>query len=292
MPPRIKPKPTPQPKRRAAPKHPPRLRWVVRSVGVLALGGLVAWLGVSGTATRMIDTAANDLVQTSASLGYRVQVVTVEGRVETDAQEILRAVGVARGDAILGFSPDNARRTIEQIPWVSSATVSRRLPDTVHVVITERRPIALWQVSGKITLIDRDGTDLGMPANGLDEFRDLPLVVGPDAPRHTQAMLDALKAVPDLAKRVSALVRVGSRRWDLRLDNGVDVKLPEEDVPAALAAVAAAAANEKLLDRDVRTVDLRLPGKMVLQQNEPTPSDKKDNAKKSPAAVVRAGQRI
>ncbi|GIL39786.1 cell division protein FtsQ/DivIB [Roseiterribacter gracilis] len=290
MPARVK--PTPQPKRRAAPKHPPRLRWVVRGVGVALLIGGVAWLGVSGTAMRMVDAATNDLVRTSASLGYRVQVVTVEGRVETDAQEILRAVGVARGDAILGFNPDTARRTIEQIPWVSSATVSRRLPDTVHVMITERRPIALWQNSGKLTLIDRDGTDLGVPASGLDEFRDLPLVVGPDAPRHTQAMLDALKAVPDLAKRVSAMVRVGARRWDLRLDNGVDVKLPEEDVAAALKQVANAAANEKLLDRDVRTVDLRLPGKMVLQQNEAPAADKKDNAKKTPATVVRAGQRI
>jgi cell division protein FtsQ len=290
MPPRVK--TTVQPKRRAAPKHPPRLRWVVRGAGVAMLGGFIAWLGVSGTAMRMLDAAGSDLVRTSASLGYRVQVVTVEGRVETDAQEILRAVGVSRGDAILGFSPDAARRAIEQIPWVSSATVSRRLPDTVHVAIVERRPIALWQNSGKLTLIDRDGTDLGAPAGGLDEFRDLPLVVGPDAPRHAQAMLDALKAVPDLARRVSAMVRVGSRRWDLRLDNGVDVKLPEEDVAGALTAVANAAANEKLLERDVRTVDLRLPGKMVLQQNEAPQPEKKDNAKKQPAAVVRAGQRI
>ena len=67
------------------------------------------------------------------------------------------------------------------------------------------------------------------------------------------------------------------------------MKLPEEDLAGALTAVANAAANEKLLERDVRAVDLRLPGKMVLQQNEAP--EKKDNAKKQPAAVVRAGER-
>jgi cell division protein FtsQ len=292
MPPRV----TQTTKRRPAPKHPPRLRWAVRGLGIAITGGFVAWVLLSGTATRMAEAAGHDLIASSAALGFRVQAVTVEGRVETDAQEILRAIGVARGDAILGFSPETARRTVEQIPWVASATVARRLPDTVHVSIVERRPIALWQINGKLSLIDRDGTDLGVPAGGLEEFRELPLVVGPDAPRHAQALFETLKSVPDVAKHVTAMVRVGSRRWDLQLDNGMDVKLPEDDVAGALAAVAAAAANEKLLERDVRVVDLRLPGKMVLQQNEQPSSgksgtDKKDNAKKQPASM-RAGERI
>ena len=93
----------------------------------------------------------------------------------------------------------------------------------------------------------------------------LPLIVGGDAPSHASALLSMLATHPDLAKRVQASNWIGSRRWDLKMDNGVEVKLPEDGVAEALQQLADAEASSRVLERDVAIIDLRLAGKMIVR---------------------------
>ena len=81
----------------------------------------------------------------------------IEGRANTPEPLLRAAIGVSKGDPILGFSFEQARQRIESLSWVEHATVERRLPGTVVVCLQERRPFAIWQNQGKFVLIDRDG---------------------------------------------------------------------------------------------------------------------------------------
>ena len=177
----------------------------------------------------------------TALAGLRITDVVIEGRANTPEPLLRAALGVSIGDPILGFSVEMARQRIETLSWVEHATVERRLPGTVVVVLQERRPFAIWQNQGKFVLIDRTGQ---VVANqNVAEFRQLPLVVGPGAPAAAATLIDALTDRPDLQKRVVAAVRVGERRWNLRLNNGADVMLPEgHEVAGARSADAASAA--------------------------------------------------
>ncbi|MBO6784737.1 MAG: cell division protein FtsQ, partial [Alphaproteobacteria bacterium] len=69
---------------------------------------------------------------------------------------------------------------------------------------------------------------------GLDAFADYPLIVGEGAPAHAAQLLDLLHAYPAVASATEAAVRVSQRRWNLRLRTGIDVRLPEQDIPVAL----------------------------------------------------------
>ena len=72
-------------------------------------------------------------------------------------------------------------------------------------------------------------------ASAVQSFRDqLPLVVGQGAPVAAESLLNELAKRPDIAGRVMASVRVGERRWNLRMKNGADVMLPEGHEVAAL----------------------------------------------------------
>jgi cell division protein FtsQ len=155
------------------------------------------------------------------------------------------------------------RQRIESLPWVASAAVERRLPNYVAITLVERTPIALWQHNERISLIAADGANLGPAA--VESRPDLPLVVGGDAPAHAADLLGMLAEHPDLAKRISSSSWIGSRRWDLKMDNGVEVRLPESDVANALQQLADAESETRLLERDVTAVDLRLPGKMIVR---------------------------
>lgn len=230
---------------------------------VLALGAGAAWLVQSGGIGRTAERLGDTVVGAAAGAGLIVREVMVEGRGETPREEIMNALGVARGAPILGLDLERARTDLERLPWVATATVERRLPDTVFVRLTERRPLALWQREGRLSLIDTDGVVL--TERDLGRYRNLPIIVGADAPRHAGALLDALAEVPAVAKHVQAAVRVGGRRWDLRLDSGVAVRLPETEIRHALRQLAEVVAKHPLLERDVVAIDLRLPDRLVVQ---------------------------
>ena len=159
------------------------------------------------------------------------------------------------------------RRRIEELPWIQKASVERRLPDEVHLKLVERTPLALWQQDGQFALIDAEGKVI--LRDHLDRFSRLIVVVGKDAPTHAADLISALGAHPDLARHVRAAVRVGGRRWDLYLDNQVKVRLPEGNPSAAWSRLARLEVEHHLLARDVATIDLRLPDRVIVRPEKP-----------------------
>jgi cell division protein FtsQ len=155
---------------------------------------------------------------------------------------------------------------------VEHATVERRLPGTVVVNLQERRPFAVWQNQGKYVLVDRNGQIV--TNQDVAEFRRLPLIVGLGAPNAAAELLDALQERPALAEKVSASVRVGERRWNLRMTNGTDVMLPEGHVVVALDRLMQLQQDHAVLDRPLAAIDMRLPDRLVFR---PRP-DTKDSA--------------
>jgi cell division protein FtsQ len=252
----------------------------LRRYALLGLGGLTALsltiAALTGTLGRMYETIDSDLYGLTADLGFRVHDVTLEGRQFTSAPAILQALGLKQGDPILAFSAPDARAALEQLPQIASAEVERRLPDTISIKLVERPPMAIWQCEGKMMLIDHDGVVLG--ENQLAQYNTLPMVVGENAAKSAASILDMVASEPALAKRVTAYIRVGDRRWNLRLDNNVELKLPETEAEAAIHRIAAVEAQNGLFERDVLAVDLRLPGKLVVETSQP-----RDPKRKSPS---------
>jgi cell division protein FtsQ len=241
-------------------------RWLRRGFVAGALVGLcgAGWFGwQSGRLPVLLTSSRETFIAMSAKGGFRVEDVEVAGRRETDPKALLAAAGIKRGDPILAFDPEAARKQIESLPWVSSATVERHLPDTVTIMIEERKPIALWQHNERISLIDADGNNLGPVA--IESAPQLPLVVGGDAPAHAAELLAMLADHPDLAHRVQASSWIGSRRWDLKLDNGIEIRLPETGVAEAIAQVADAETSSRLFEKNIAAIDLRLSGKMIVR---------------------------
>ena len=232
---------------------------------LLVLGGGGAWFVHSGTAGLLRQR----LLSASTDLGLAVANVEVEGRQRASREVILSALEVERGMPILSFDPTEAKRRLERVPWVRSASVERRLPDTIRVRIAEREPLALWQRQGKLVLVDREG--VVVTSEQIERFGNLIVLVGPDAPKAGAALLDMLAGEAELASRVAAAVRVGGRRWNVRLDSGIDIALPEEDASSAWHRLAELERSEGILERDIQMVDLRLPDRLVVRATPTEP---------------------
>lgn len=246
----------------------PRWTWpAVKAAAVLlplvALSAAGGWAWQTGRIQAALDATNQGFLTMTANAGLAVDEVFVQGRSEADPAALLAAIGVERGMPILAFDPHAAQAALEEIPWVAAAMVERRLPDTIFVRVVERTPMALWQVDRTLRLVDGEGTVL--TSDNLDRWADLPMLVGADAPDRGKELLRLLASEPLVGQRVDAAVLVGGRRWDLRLDNGVDVRLPETDIGAALRQLATVQQTNGVMERDVVVIDLRVPDRLVVQ---------------------------
>lgn len=200
-----------------------------------------------------------------ADAGFTVQEITLHGRQNTSRADLMAALNMDRGQALYALDLATAQERIQRLEWVAEAGVQRMWPYRVHVWIKERQPFALWQRGGRISLIDRSGQPI--TDEGLEAYAHLPLLVGHGAARKAEEVVDLLMEQPEIEARLHAAVRVGGRRWNLRLDNGVDIRLPEKDPAAALAEVAALDETYRILARDIKSVDLRLPNQLIIQMS-------------------------
>lgn len=230
-------------------------------------GGWWAWRqGWLVEVQSRVDSVSRSIV--GAITPFKLADVTVEGRDYVERSAILAALNVKQGDSLLGVDLQASRQRLEAIDWVAGATVERRLPDTLYVTLRERRAVALWQNGAEYTLIDRNGRTVRasrMPPGA----ESLLLLGGPGAPEHVGELLLLLAYEPGLTSQLRAAVWVGQRRWNLVLNNGAEIWLPEEDAVAALQKIAKLEAQHKLLSREYGVVDIRLPDKLYLRKRGP-----------------------
>lgn len=256
----------------------PALRGGSAALATIAIIGGLLWFDHAGYSTALSRWFARTTTEVGAGFGLTVREVLVQGREESDPAAVLKAVGVARGEPILAFDPQTAKNRLEALPWVRTASVERRLPDTIFIQLVERRPFALWQKNGQLSLVARDGEVI--QRSGLERFSQLPLIVGDGAPAHAAALFAILASEPELRRRVTAMTRVGDRRWTLTFDNGIELHLPEQDVGRAWAKFAQLERNQGLLDRDIAAVDLRLPDRMVVRLSQDAERPKQNAPRK------------
>jgi cell division protein FtsQ len=238
---------------------------VISCVSILFLiataGGV--WTVRTGALGEAVGLLKVTMVAVTIRAGLTVDDVLVAGRRETKRSDLLSAIDAQRGDPIIVFDPTAARQRVMNLGWVADAKVERRLPNTIYVRLSERSPVAVWQRNGEFSLVDAEGVVIGESSAG--QRRDLTLIVGAEAPRHASTLLVMLDTQPQLMERVVAAVRVADRRWNLRLNNGIDVRLPEINPQAAWDHLAELEAEHKLLERDIILIDLRLPERLVVR---------------------------
>lgn len=253
------------PTERAMPRRQRRRRAgaLVAVLAVLAGGALVAQGIRLGWDDRIAVALDEGIDAGWRAVGLDVAEITLEGRRHAGLDALRAALAVERGDPILRLDLADLRRRVEAVGWVRAATVTRQLPDRLHVVIVEREPFVRWQRDGRTSLIDREGVVI--LADVQDRYPHLPRIVGAGANARALELVELLSIAPDVAAEVATATLVRERRWDIGLRNGITVRLPEEDAAGAWARLAEPGARARLLASDVGQIDLRVPGRVIVR---------------------------
>ncbi|HTV31625.1 MAG TPA: FtsQ-type POTRA domain-containing protein [Methylocella sp.] len=195
------------------------------------------------------------------SLGFPIRAVTISGEHELKDADLLAVAGITSRNSLLFLNVGEVRDRLQRLALIKQAIVTKRYPDRLVIEIEEREPFALWQYDGKVQIVAADGVP-------LDAMRDrrfihLPLVVGANANERLGQYLSLLDAAGELRDKIVAGVWVAGRRWTLKTANGVDILLPEAAPEAALVRLAALEKTAQILDKDLISVDLREPGRLM-----------------------------
>jgi cell division protein FtsQ len=250
--------------------------------GLFLLATLIYGIIVGGRIPDIVASLRDARDAAANAAGFRIASIALSGERHVSREEILAAAGVTGTTSLLFFDVEGARERLKANPWIADATVLKLYPDRLQIGIKERAAFALWQQAGRVSVIAGDGTVLE-PYVAPRLIR-LPLVVGVGAAARAQEILALLDRYPDLRDQVRASVLVGERRWNLRLRNGLDIRLPELDVEPALVTLAGLDKDKKLLSRDIVAVDLRLPDRVTVQLSEAAAAARADALKdKKPA---------
>ena len=243
-------------------------------VGATLLGAAVfVMFGAGGSKVQASAPISEHVDQLMIMAGFGVDEIRVTGYRNAIVSDIFTALALDEPTSLLRYNSDAARRRVEALSWVGRATVTRVLPNTVEVTITERTPIAVWLHDQTATLVDAEGRRLANLAPSM--LPALPRIAGAGAPEAAGALVAALAEFPDLAKRVTMSTRVGQRRWSLDFDNGSRIHLPADGEPAALARLIRMAATTGALMHSAATIDLRLEDRITIA---PRPTDKTSSA--------------
>jgi cell division protein FtsQ len=244
-----------------------RLRIAARASAVLFLGAVIAtglveggyldyegspWLLLPGRAAGIAGMAAED--------------ITITGLEHHQPENLLAAIGVSPGGSLIGFDAIHARKILENLDWVEHAKVQRVFPNQLAIEVKEREPFAVWQRGQSYYVIDASGAAMsGLAAASLAR---LPLVTGEGANTAAAELINQLSAYPGIMLQMKAAARVGQRRWTLYLDSGITVQLPEKDWREAIALADELNATQRILSRGIRSLDLRVAGRVNVEVAE------------------------
>jgi cell division protein FtsQ len=237
------------------------------AAAVVILAASAAYGTVRGGHVGQVVDFLKDVRDMGANtVGFNIAGVALSGQKHLNREEILATAGVTGRASLLFFDVADARVRLLTNPWIAEATVQKLLPDRLVITVTEREAFALWQKAGRVGVIAGDGTVLEPYV--MRRYAGLPLVVGGGADTRAKEFLALLDHYPELRANVRASVLVAERRWNLRLRNGVDVRLPEFDVEKALDQLTTLERDNKLTSRDITSIDLRLTDRVTVQQSD------------------------
>jgi cell division protein FtsQ len=226
---------------------------------LVLLGALLA----SGVIGRGVHTIGRGMVAVTADAGFGISEIHITGNRRTPYRQVLEVLGMKPGQSIFSADIWSARDRLDRLDWIASAEIHRRYPDAIFVTLVEKRPFALWQPpadahgEAPILVVERNGHVI--TGRDVEKFRHLPKLVGAGAPAAAAELVDAVAAHRAVAARIAAYARQSERRWNLILDDGVVVQLPETGWQKQLDALEHLIIDNGILERDVSEIDLRSP---------------------------------
>lgn len=161
--------------------------------------------------------------------------INISGNKRISESEVIRVISEVQKNSAKDTKndyqpliPSFIKKIKTELPWVDQVMISRSLPNVLNITIAEYEPFAIWQKNNKKYLTDKKGNLI--ETENLDEFRNMVILSGDGANIHAESLFNIFTIDPALGSKVYSATWVGNRRWDIRFESGLLIKLPESNI--------------------------------------------------------------
>ncbi len=151
--------------------------------------------------------------------------------------------------------------------WVNEINVYRILPNSLNIKIIEYIPFALWQDENQKFVIDRDGNKIKI--ENYENYENLIILSGKNANLNVKSLFNILSISPQITSKVYSATWVSQRRWDIRFESGLLVKLPSSNIEQSWQKLIEIYNQEGAL-YNLKIIDLRIDKKTYLEYKSKT----------------------
>ena len=248
--------------------------WAKRLQLILKISLFLAFIVLYffGSFTRAWNKTEVFLENYTTDLGFNVQNVLVVGRKLISADDILKKLEVEKGRNILNFDIKAAQRRLSSVAWIKSVIIEKHFPNSLYIKIIERTPIAMWKNDNKIKLVDGDGVVAGIDSDILLQYNNLPLLFGDAAPIHAFDLAKLYKQTPNLTSMVNAATFISKRRWNIKLNNGTEIRLPAQGFNEAWLELNKIEQERHILSDNIAIIDLRQRDRLIIRFKNEEPA--------------------
>lgn len=204
-----------------------------------------------------------------------LRIVNIYGNLRISKEEIVRIVNdfyIINETEIQDDYQNSIQNLIDEIqeklPLVSQITISRTIPDILNISIIEFVPYAIWHDENHKFVIDRDGKSIDYRPEYEDiaELKNMLILSGKNANLHAKSLFNLISTDPVISDEIYSANWVGGRRWDLRFNSGLIIKMPELEISQAWKEM------KKMLEMPnasaFRVIDLRVKNKVYIENVE------------------------
>ena len=195
---------------------------------------------------------------------FQINHVIIEGSKKSNKSEIEKNVAEKNGN-LISLSFNSIKVIVESSEWVKRASIKKILPSTLVINVTENDPYAIYLQEGKFFLLDLDGSII--TEINIDNYQDdLLFVRGENSPELLDQLIkDISITFPNLIQTLEEVEFIEKRRWNLKLNNKLLVKLPDENIQQSLKNLKQLFEEQEVMQSNIIEIDLRIQGRAALK---------------------------
>ena len=231
---------------------------------------LTSFYFLSKTNNNFTEMKFNFLNKLLINNGFIIKNIEISGVRHIDKDDIIKIINTYNNVNIFKINTKNIYREIKNNTWIKKASIKTIYPDTIKILLTEKKPVAIWQDRFRNSLITKTG-DVIFEKN-LDEFKSyLPIIIGENAHKNVHSILNVLSSNKEFFKNIWSLTFVNQRRWDIHFNQGLTIKLPNKNVKKAWEKIVHLDQKFNILSLSLTEIDLRnsdqILGKIDIDKN-------------------------
>ena len=207
---------------------------------------------------------SNNIEKFSKNYGYSFTKVNINKLINIKPEEIEKYFTKYYGNSIFLIPIKEISKNLHQNKWIKDFTIKNDYKNTINVNIVESIPIGIYFNGEDNLLFDKNGEVIDSLNSNYNLYFDLIIFEGNNSLFNANTFLNSLPLL--FQNEIKKAIFINNRRWDVKLRNGINIKLAENNILDSFNnydKFYKNISNQELTE--IEMIDLRIPKQIIVK---------------------------